>query len=314
MQHTVKGRKATQADQPNDIRAYHMSCMMATAMMNYRFVLIFIPTLFRLLYICQKMQSPDKLCLKWINFQEDINFAFGVLRNDKEFSDVTLACEDGTQVEAHKVILASSSPFFMEILKRNKHPHPLIYMRGVKADALTATIDFLYYGEANVEQENLEAFLALADELRLKGLTGSAEINESKYHDEEASQKKIAPEKKRHRESIGNVPAPKSVHRPHIEEEFPSEMPVALVSDEVRQLDKQIKSMIGFSENRLTSGKQERLRICKICGKEGIRANIMTHIESNHITSNVFHSCDICGNISRSRNGLRLHKAKRHHK
>ena len=33
---------------------------------------------------------------------------------------------DGHQIEAHKVILAASSPFFQAILKKNKHSHPLI--------------------------------------------------------------------------------------------------------------------------------------------------------------------------------------------
>ena len=72
-----------------------------------------------------------------------MNTAFGVLRNDKEFSDTTLACEDGTHIEAHKVVLISSSPFFMEILKKNKHPYPLVYMRKVKSENLLAIVDFL---------------------------------------------------------------------------------------------------------------------------------------------------------------------------
>ena len=88
------------------------------------------------------MQSQEKLCLKWNDFQENLNLAFGGLRNDQDFADVTLACEDGTQIEIHKVILASSSPFFMEELKKNKHPHPLIYMRGLKAEALVAKLIF----------------------------------------------------------------------------------------------------------------------------------------------------------------------------
>ena len=74
--------------------------------------------------------SPDKLCLNWKNFQQNISSAFRELRSDNDFSDVTLACKDGFQLLAHKVILASSSPFFMNILKMNKNPHPLIYMRG----------------------------------------------------------------------------------------------------------------------------------------------------------------------------------------
>ena len=188
--------------------------------------IIFIIYTNQLLYICPKMQSSEKLCLKWNDFHENLNSAFGVLRNDKEFSDVTLACEDGTQVEAHKVILASSSPFFMEILKRNKHPHPLIYMRGIKAEALTAIVDFLYFGEANVVQENLDAFLALAEELKLKGLTGSTEHNELKHLNEESSQKNIA-QRKQHKESIRNMPTPMDIRWPQIDEECSSEMPVA---------------------------------------------------------------------------------------
>ena len=76
----------------------------------------------------------EKLCLQWNDFRQNISASFGDLRGDKEFSDVTLACEDGQQVEAHKVILASSSPFFKELLRKNKHPHPLLYMRALKSD------------------------------------------------------------------------------------------------------------------------------------------------------------------------------------
>ena len=69
----------------------------------------------------------EKLCLKWNDFQGNMNTTFESLRVEKEFSDVTLACADGQQVEAHKVILAASSPFFQNILKNNKQsPHLLI--------------------------------------------------------------------------------------------------------------------------------------------------------------------------------------------
>ena len=86
--------------------------------------------------IQKRMQNPEKLCLKWNDFQDNLNSAFGVLKIDQDFADVTLACEDGTQIDAHKVILASSSPFFMEMFKKNKHSHPMIYMRGLKAETL----------------------------------------------------------------------------------------------------------------------------------------------------------------------------------
>merc|ERR1711983_67755 len=59
----------------------------------------------------------ERLCLQWNDFRENVSSAFGDLREDKEFSDVTLACEDGQQVKAHKVVLIASSPFFLNILR-----------------------------------------------------------------------------------------------------------------------------------------------------------------------------------------------------
>ena len=115
---------------------------------------------------------PEKLCLQWNEFKENVNLAFGKLWGDKEFTNVTLVCEDGHQMEAHKVILASSSPFFEKILQKSKYPHPLIYLRGFQSKDFASILDFLYFGEANVYQEDLDYFLAIAEEIKLKGLTG----------------------------------------------------------------------------------------------------------------------------------------------
>ena len=61
-------------------------------------------------------QVDERLCLQWNDFGESIRFAFGDLREDKQFTDVTLACGDGQQFEAHKVVLIASSSFFLNIL------------------------------------------------------------------------------------------------------------------------------------------------------------------------------------------------------
>ena len=109
--------------------------------------------------------ADEKLCLQWNTFQNNISSAFRDLRDDKHFADVTLACEDGPQIDAHKVVLVSCSPFFKNLLQRSKHKHPIIYMRGVQSKELLAIRDFLYQGEANVHQKDLNSFLALANEL-----------------------------------------------------------------------------------------------------------------------------------------------------
>ena len=40
-------------------------------------------------------------------------------------------------------------------------------MRGMKSEDLLAILDFLYCGETNVYQEDLDSFLAIAEELEL---------------------------------------------------------------------------------------------------------------------------------------------------
>ena len=117
--------------------------------------------------------TTEKLCLKWNDFQDMIQASFEELRGDNDFTDVTLACEDQS-IKAHKVILSACSPFFKKLLKAHPNPHPLIYMRGVKTSDLVAVVDFIYQGEANVYQDQLESFLALAEELELKGLSESS--------------------------------------------------------------------------------------------------------------------------------------------
>jgi len=114
--------------------------------------------------------ASEKFCLRWNEFENNISQAFKELRDDKDFFDVTLACDD-EQIQAHKVILSACSPFFRNILRRNPHQHPLLYLKGVKYSDLQSVLNFMYHGEVNVAQEELNSFLAVAEELRVKGLT-----------------------------------------------------------------------------------------------------------------------------------------------
>jgi len=124
--------------------------------------------------------SAEKFCLRWNDFEANISSAFRELREDKDFFDVTLACDDD-QIQAHKVILSACSPFFRTVLRRNKHEHPLLYLKGVKYIDLVAVLNFMYHGEVNVAQEELNSFLAVAEDLKIKGLTqnGSNETTKS---------------------------------------------------------------------------------------------------------------------------------------
>ena len=252
--------------------------------------------------------SDEKLCLQWNDFKENVSSAFGDLREEKEFSDVTLACEDGQQVEAHKVVLVASSPFFLNILKRNKHPHPLIYLRGVGSENLLAIVDFLYHGQANVYQENLDSFLALAEELELKGLRGktTAKVPEE-YPEPKTQQLKT--------ESQKSEASKSKIHFNKGFEQAADEKALALIdhttnSTDMEGLDQQVRSMMTLSEKADKIGNRIA-RICIVCGKEGDMTNIKSHIEANHITG-ISIPWGLCGQSFKSRNALRKHKSLQH--
>ena len=48
------------------------------------------------------MNKREKFCLKWNDFETNIRNSFRGLREEQNYFDVTLACDDGHQIEAHK--------------------------------------------------------------------------------------------------------------------------------------------------------------------------------------------------------------------
>ena len=126
------------------------------------------------------MATNEKFCLRWNDFESNISTAFREIREEKDFFDCTLSC-GSRQIQAHKLILSACSPFFRTILRQNTHQHPLLYLKGVEFSDLQAVLSFMYHGEVNVAQEELNSFLAVAEDLQVKGLTqnNSTESNAS---------------------------------------------------------------------------------------------------------------------------------------
>ena len=251
----------------------------------------------------------EKLCLQWYDFKDNVNSAFKKLREDKEFTDVTLACEYGQQMEAHKVILASSSPFFENILRKNKHPHPLIYLKGFQSQDFVSILDFLYFGEAKVYQEDLDSFLAIAEEIQVKGLTGQV-----------SSEIFAEQEKPKHPEPVSisqESTNPGKDHIPYAKAESTTLCKAFVIQNQsgtdLQALDEKLKSMMERGQKMIPSGKQANGTprqtiswICKVCGKEGFSNHIRDHIEIKHLE--VSFSCDHCDKTLSSRDSIRKHK------
>ena len=180
---------------------------------------------------------------------------------------MTLACEDGHQIEAHKVILSLSSPVFENLLKKNKHNHPMIYMRGMKSEDLIVILDLLYFSEANVYQENLDSFLAIAKELKLNGLTGQDILEKN---DDSIQKSRVIPKKeqlgwKRNEGQVIKTEQTSSTTQSN-------DRGVAIpnyVSGDLKELDEKVKSMMEKTLTMMKSGAtQAYIYKCKVCGKE----------------------------------------------
>jgi len=60
--------------------------------------------------------EQQQFFLKWNDFQSNMVSSFKHLRDEKSFTDVTLACE-GQTCKAHKMVLSACSPYFKSLLE-----------------------------------------------------------------------------------------------------------------------------------------------------------------------------------------------------
>ena len=111
--------------------------------------------------------------LSHISFLLHPRKVFKNLASDHDFTDVTLVSSDCQQIKAHKVILSSYSCLFKTLLIQNIHPHPLIVIQGVNINQLKLMIKFMYLGEVEVPNEELDGLLEVANNLKIEGLTSS---------------------------------------------------------------------------------------------------------------------------------------------
>eukprot|EP00092_Neocalanus_flemingeri_P049651 GFUD01057143.1.p1 GENE.GFUD01057143.1~~GFUD01057143.1.p1 ORF type:complete len:138 (-),score=50.44 GFUD01057143.1:145-525(-) len=113
---------------------------------------------------------PDLFHLENSSFSSSLTSSLSSLLATSSLCDCSLICSDG-QLSAHKVILAATSSFFSSVFSLHHHNHPLIYLRGIKTDQMQAVLGYIYSGGTQVAEEDLASFLAVAEDLKIDGLT-----------------------------------------------------------------------------------------------------------------------------------------------
>ena len=84
--------------------------------------------------------------------------------------DVTLATNDGHQIQDHKIILVTGSKFFSEVFSKCSQTNLLVYLKGITRTELDHILNFIYNGETFVAQGELSNFIETAQELKVRGL------------------------------------------------------------------------------------------------------------------------------------------------
>ena len=279
----------------------------------------------------------EQISVNWDDFSANSSNSIKKLRASGDFADVTLACEDGEEVGAHKFLLAGASPFFKNILLRNKHPHPIIYMRGVDSAVLVAIVNFLYCGEVEMDPKYLDPFLAIAEELKLEGLLTQSgnDVKTEKFAKPKQTTMHQIRKKLMIEESVENellTPAakaelltnynqlqtlikPRQVEVLMENDIFPAEdeniSDLIQFSGDQEELDKTVKSMMQRNKCKDSVGLFKYVYVCNVCGKEGQQTTIKGHIEAKHV-GGITIPCNMCEKIFRTRPNLRAHKRNNH--
>ena len=251
----------------------------------------------------------EKFCLKWNDFQTNVSKTFSSLRQEEHLFDVTLVSDDEQHIiAAHKLVLTASSKFFKNILKKASHASPMIFLSGFKSSDLLLIMDYIYQGEVQILQNDLDGFLDVAQRLKIEGLIGgNKEENTYSNGDDRKDSIGTSYYEEQQDDSIPNEGVNEIAEQEStVKRRAPirAERTMAVVSN-ATSLD--AKAAV----DNLVERTQEGWR-CKACGKTMKTLDIRRHAEI-HIEG-LSYQCPLCDKTFRQRNLLKSHKVMYHKK
>ena len=235
----------------------------------------------------------EKFCLKWNDFHSNVSKSFGMFRNEDYLHDVTLVSDDHQQFSAHKLVLSACSEYFKNIFQHNSKPnaHPLLCLDGISSGDLNNIMDYIYNGEVQIFQENLDRFLNVAQRLKLEGLMENDAGFQNNFNETKIAKEEDETLPYETRNEINELPKPRQVANERVMVPVLSESAV------------DIEDTVNQHFERVSSGVYK----CKLCGKISKKSiDLKRHIET-HIDG-VSYPCQLCGKTFRSRNSYSTHK------
>jgi len=244
-----------------------------------------------------KAMDSEKFCLKWNEFEDNIRNSFKSFRSEGTLFDVTLATDDGHQVQAHKVILSAGSDFFKNIFSEYNQSNMLVYLKGISKTDLENVTNFLYNGETLVTQEELNAFLQTAQELKVTGLQIVEDDNKSNLdvsRNDLYSRLDIPLDGT---DDVQRIMAKSNDDTIQQDPSMHSETKLIVPPGNAEYLNEQLGNLL---EKSLGVWK------CKVCNKTGKYEYHMREHAEIHIQG-IVHSCSICKKTFSTTHSMRTH-------
>ena len=257
----------------------------------------------------------EKFALKWNDFQFNWQSSLSKWRKEADFTDVTSISEDKEKFSAHKILLPSCSNIFKFILKENNQINPLLYLGGVSSVNIGFILDYIYYGEVNIFQEQLDSFLESAQKLEISGLIGDNQESHESEH-----------------QSFGQNQTPEQNKKQMKKEDqmaFSSDTSSSLATTNAQvQQKRQYSRTTTCDVPKIFVGNMTPVEIeaktkemyqkidgvwtCLQCGKtsSGMSGNIRFHVETH--MEGLCYTCTVCSMEFRSKNSLNTHKNTSH--
>lgn len=122
----------------------------------------------------RETKSVPQLSLQWHHHHKALVSLLDVLWEKQELVDVTLAAE-GQYLQVHRIVLCACSSYFKDVLteKSNSDKHAIVFLKDVFFHDLKALVHYMYKGEVQINEDQLNSFLHTAKSLGIRGLMGN---------------------------------------------------------------------------------------------------------------------------------------------
>lgn len=136
-------------------------------------------------------ENEKEFVLQWDGHAGYVTERFSGLLARQALVDVTLICEE-QKLRVHKLVLASCSLYFEEMLEQDLGQEPIIVLKDLNFEVLKAMVEFMYCGETTISQKYLPSLLIAARLFKVNELEFIAkQISESQKVNDGSSSDKI---------------------------------------------------------------------------------------------------------------------------